>query len=69
MTAGGQTYHPKAAYWALASLRWAAGAAGLAAAVWFAVCTLYVVKSALGINILPGHVPLLHAALYPLVRG
>lgn len=34
-----------------------------------AVVGLYLVKSALGINVFPGHSPLLHAALYPLVRG
>ena len=33
------------------------------------ICALYLVKSALGINIFSGHSPLLHAALYPLVHG
>ncbi|MEQ1576440.1 MAG: hypothetical protein ABL894_02200 [Hyphomicrobium sp.] len=42
----------------------AAGCCGLAG-----VAALYLVKSALGINIFPGHSPLLHAALYPLVHG
>lgn len=35
--------------------------AGLAAA--------YLVKSWLGINLMDGHVPVLHDLLYPLVRG
>lgn len=30
---------------------------------------LYLVKSALGINIFPGHAPILHAMLYPLIHG
>ncbi len=33
------------------------------------VVLIYLVKSALGINIFPGHSPLLHAALYTLVQG
>lgn len=34
-----------------------------------AIIGLYLIKSALGINVFSGHSPLLHAALYPLVRG
>lgn len=33
------------------------------------ISALYLVKSALGINVFPGHSPLLHAALYALVWG
>lgn len=33
------------------------------------IAALYLLKSALGINIFPGHAPLLHAILYPLVHG
>jgi hypothetical protein len=33
------------------------------------VVGLYLIKSALGINVFAGHSPLLHAKLYPLVRG
>ena len=33
------------------------------------VSALYLAKSALGINVFPGHAPLLHAALYTLVWG
>ncbi len=40
-----------------------------AATIIMAVCALYLAKSALGINIFPGHSPLLHAAFYPFVRG
>jgi hypothetical protein len=34
-----------------------------------ALCTLYLLKSALGINVFAGHLPVLHALLYPIVRG
>ena len=34
-----------------------------------AVCALYMIKSALGINVFAGHLPVLHALLYPIVRG
>ena len=33
------------------------------------VSAVYIAKSALGINVFPGHAPLLHAALYTLVWG
>lgn len=34
-----------------------------------ACCGLYMVKSAMGINLFAGHVPILHALLFPIVRG
>lgn len=33
------------------------------------ISALYLAKSALGINVFPGHAPLLHTALYTLVWG
>lgn len=33
------------------------------------MCGLYLVKSWLGLNLMAGHVPILHDLLYPLVRG
>ncbi len=33
------------------------------------VCGAYLMKSWLGLNLMAGHVPLLHDVLYPLVRG
>lgn len=37
-------------------------------AAFVALSALYAIKSALGLDLLPGHTPLLHDFLYPLIR-
>jgi hypothetical protein len=53
----------------LAAVRGFASALILGAGLIVLAAAVYLLKSALGINVFSGHSPLLHAALYPLVRG